>query len=99
MSEIGEEEIARAIARCVDEERFADAPAFRNAARAVLALLHPALERARWEADACLSQAINTLSDPHGGEDFDGGEVEALTKTIEDGLFCLQKLAAAIRKP
>lgn len=90
MSDIGEEEIARAIARCVDDERFADAPAFRNAARAVLALLQPALERARREErERCL--AVVNAQTPDWVKERSGPYWDGYREAMEDAADDIRK--------
>lgn len=45
------------------------------------------------EARDALSEAINTLADPHDACDFDGSAEKALLQTINDGLHWLKKIA------
>ena len=45
------------------------------------------------EAREWLSEAVNTLTDPHDACDFNGSAEEALLQTINDALACLKHAA------
>ena len=45
------------------------------------------------EAREWLSEAVNTLADPHDACDFDDSAEKALLQTINDALACLKHVA------
>lgn len=51
------------------------------------------------DAHDWLYEALNSLCDPHDACDFDGGEVEALKRTINDAISCLRKVEDALDFP
>jgi hypothetical protein len=51
------------------------------------------LRAALKEGREWLSEAINTLADPHDACDFDNSEAKALLQTINDGLAHLRRVA------
>ena len=50
------------------------------------------------EAREWLSEAINTLADPHDACDFDGSVEKALLQTIDDALSHLKHVADNLDK-